>query len=152
MSMHEWNDVMYGVELPKPYPDNDKILAFINNHKDALSGFNSSIEFPKTADDVTQFIDDYDDECGYTGLNVIISDLILIAGQIGGNKCICAAQDEYGNEYVGIYASNVFPWNNVSDEWKSITPESIENSIKPLVEELYGMCPEFDEHVIWNYG
>ena len=63
MSMHEYHDVMYGVELPKSHPDNDKILAFINNHKDALSGFNSGIEFPKTADDVIQFIDYYEDEC-----------------------------------------------------------------------------------------
>lgn len=46
MSHHEWNDVMYGIELPNTYPDKDKLLAFIENHKEVFAWFTDENYFP----------------------------------------------------------------------------------------------------------
>lgn len=145
MSHHEWNDVMYGIELPNTYPDKDKLLAFIENHKEVFAWFTDENYFPVTHNDIDNFIDDYEDDCGNTGIGVLIADVI-------DAKFITSAYDQYGYEYVGIYATSMFPWNDMGYLWNRITPEYIEESIKPIVEELYSECPEFKQHVIWNNG
>lgn len=145
MSHHEWNDVMYGIELPSTTPSNDKILAFIDNHKEVFKWFTNENYYPIDHDSLNNFLDDYEDDCGNTGIGVLIADVI-------GETYIYSTHDQYGCEYVGIYAITLFPWNNMGDKWKSLTPERIKSKVEPVVEELYGECPEFQEYVIWNNG
>lgn len=145
MSWHEWNDVMYGIELPNTTPSNDKVLAFIDNHKEVFKWFTDENYYPIDHDSLDEFLYDYEDDCGNNGIGVLIADVI-------GERYICSAHDQYGYEYIGIYATTLFPWNNRGDHWNSLTPEYIESKIKPVIEELYGECPEFQEHVIWNNG
>lgn len=146
MSHHEWNYTMYGIELPNSNPDNDKILAFIENHKEVFAWFTDENYYP-TNDNIDEFLYDYEDDMGYTGVSVLIAD-------VANNMFIVPANDQYGNEFVGMYATTMFPWHHgaMGGEWKSITPEYIESKVRPIVEELYGTCPDFTEHTIWQNG
>lgn len=146
MSHHEWNDTMYGIELPNNNPSNDKILAFIDNHKEVFAWFTDENYYP-TNDTIDEFLYDYENDCGYNGISVLIADVV-------GNMFINSTCDQYGNEFVGMYAATMFPWqhNRMGEEWKSITPKYIEDCIRPVVEELYGTCPDFKEHTIWQNG
>lgn len=148
MSYHEWNDVMYGIVLPNNItPDTQKILSFIDNHKDVFAWFTEENYYPTDHNSLQNFLDDYENDMGYTGIGVLIEDVV-------NSMFICCAYDQYGDEYIGMYATTMFPWhhNGMGNEWESITPEYIEDCVRPVVEELYGMCPEFMEHVIWNNG
>lgn len=147
MSHHEWNYTMYGIELPSNNPSNEKIFAFVENHKEVFKWFADENYFPETPYDIDDFLYDYEDDCGNNGIGVLIADVV-------GNMFVNAAYDQYGNEFVGMYATTMFPWhhNRMGGEWKSITPEYIEDCIRPVVEELYGMCPDFTEHTIWQNG
>lgn len=146
MSHHEWYYAMYGIELPNTNPSNDKILAFIDNHREVFAWFTDENYYP-TNDTIGEFLFDYEDDCGNTGVSVLIADVI-------GSMFIVPVCDQYGCEYIGMYAAEIFPWqhNRMGDVWKSITPEYIESKVRPVVEELYGTCPEFGEHTIWQNG
>ena len=147
MSHHEWYDVVYGIELPSNNPDNDKILAFIDNHKEVFAWFTDENYYPVDHDSLNEFLYDYEDDMGNTGIGVLIADVV-------GDMFINVANDQYGDEFVGMYATTMFPWhhNGMGGNWKSITPEYIESKVRPVVEELYGVCPDFKEHTIWNNG
>lgn len=146
MSHHEWNDTMYGIELPNDNPSSDKILAFIDNHKEVFAWFTDENYYP-TNDSIDEFLWDYEDDMGNTGIGVLIAD-------VAGNMFIHYAYDQYGNKFIGVYAATIFPWqhSSMSDAWQSITPEYIEGCIRPIVEELYGECPKFKAHTIWQNG
>jgi len=146
MSYHEWNDVVYGIELPNTNPSNDKILAFIDNHKEVFKWFTDENYYP-TNDNIDEFLFDYENDMGNTGIAVLIEDVI-------GSMFIVSAYDYYGSEFIGMYAATMFPWqmNRMGEEWKEITPEYVESKVRPVVEELYGECPEFKEHVVWQQG
>lgn len=147
MSHHEWNDVMYGIRLPQQNPSNEKILAFMDNHRESIYWFRDENYYPVDESNIDEFLFDYEDDMGNTGISVLIAEVI-------GNMFIVNTYDQYGDEYIGMYAATLFPWqsNRMSDMWKSMTPEYIESLVKPVVEELYGTCPKFEEHVIWNNG
>lgn len=147
MSFHEWNDVMYGIEVPTTSIDNEKLFAFVQNHKDAIAEYVDLDTIPTTPDDVYEWLDEYEDNMGNIGIAALIGDVI-------GEMYIETTHDEYGNDYIGMYAASIFPWDSLlgNHAWTSITPEYIEDKIRPVVEELYGECPKFDEHVIWNCG
>ena len=147
MSHHEWNYTMYGIELPNEKPDDDKVLAFIDNQKEVFAWFTDENYYPTDHYSLDEFMYDYEDEMGNTGISVLIADVIC-------NMFIVPAYDQYGNEFIGMYATTMFPWyhNRMGGEWKSITPEYIEDCIRPVVEELYDMCPDFTEHIIWQNG
>lgn len=147
MSFHEWNDVMYGIEFPASPIDNEKLFAFIENHRDVIAEYVGSDNIPTTSDNIDEWVDEYEDGMGYNGISAIVGDVI-------SEHYIETAHDEYGNEYIGMYAANIFPWQkfHLYDEWKYVTPEYIEGKIRPVIEELYGECPKFEEHTIWNCG
>ena len=145
MSCHEWNDVMYGIEVPIANIENDKLFEFINKHIGDIAEYVSAEEIPTNPEDICAWVDCYEDCIGNMGLSALIGDII-------GSRYIDAAHDQYGTDYIGMYAYTIFPWNNFNDEWKSITPEYIEGKIRPVIEELYGECPKFEEHTIWNCG
>lgn len=147
MSHHEWNDVMYGIELPNAFMNEEKLFEFVEEHKNVFSQFVSHGDLPTTPDDVWDFVDEYEDDMGESGIGVLINDVI-------GCRFIHTTHDQYGNTYIGMYAVTMFPWqhNMMGDEWESITPEYIEGKIRPVVEELYGTCPNFGEHTIWING
>lgn len=147
MSFHEWNDVMYGIELPNTFISEDKLLAFVTKYKDVFTQFVDDDVIPTTPDSVYEFVDEYEDDCGYTGIGVLLTDVI-------GCRFITSTHDQYGNSYIGIYAVDMLPWriDQMSELWKSLTPKYIECKIRPVIEELFGECPEFREHTIWNCG
>lgn len=147
MSMHEWYEVVWGVELPGNI-DEDRLVAFVENHRnDLLKCVDASI-FPNVDDksEVIDFAKYYETDDSY-GINAMLADII-------GMKYIGATRDEYGCLYIGIFEWSIFPWNkdSVSSEYMSLTQEEVESAIKPVVEELYGTCPKFCEHTVWNYG
>lgn len=141
MSHHEWYHVMYGIEVPTAPVSDEKLFEFVNKHREHLNVHN----IPTTPDDIYIWVDEYEDCMGNWGIAALINDII-------NTRYIDTTHDQYGSDYIGMYAYTAFPWNNFGDEWKSITPEYIESKIKPVIEELYGECPEFYEHTIWNNG
>lgn len=141
-------DVMYGIEVPPDIPiDNEKLFAFIENHKGAIVECENCDTIPTTPYDVYEWLDEYEDYMGNTGIGALIRDVI-------GEMYIETTHDKYGSDYIGMYAASIFPWNGLLGNyaWTSITPEYIKGKIRPIVEELFGECPEFDEYVIWNCG
>lgn len=145
MSHHEWYHVMYGIEVPATFISDEKLFEFVNKHRDIIAEHVNEHNIPTTLDDIDMWVDEYEDSMGNWGIAALIGDII-------GSRYIDTTHDQYGNDYIGMYAYTVFPWNNCGDEWKSITPEYVESKIRPIIEELYGECPEFMEHTIWNNG
>lgn len=145
MSHHEWYHVMYGIEVPAVPVSNEKLFEFVNKHSKDIAEYVSEDEIPADPEDIYAWVDGYEDSMGNMGISALIGDII--------NSCfIETTHDQYGNDYIGMYAYTVFPWDNCGDEWKSVTPEYIESKIRPVIEELFGECPEFYEHTIWNNG
>lgn len=152
MSMREWNEVIYGVELPNTAPTNESILNFIYNHKDVFSDFFTdeyiyTDESGTNIEDIDAFVNGYEDNFGNFGIEAMIADTI-------DDPMIVATSGDDGFAYIGMFAVRMFPWEKFEgiDMWKSLTPEYIESVIKPIIEELYGTCPEFDAHDVWYFG
>lgn len=141
MSMHQWYDTMYGIQLPYVKIDGDKVLIFIENHKER---FNYD-DLPKTAKEAVEYVYNFEDFNGTCGLAPFIS-------SVADNKYICADSDEYGDSYIGMFADTLFPWDTLSDDWTSVKREDIESEIRSLIEELGIECPEFYVHAIWKFG
>lgn len=90
MSMHEWYEVVWGVELPGNI-DEDRLVAFVENHRnDLLKCVDASI-FPNVDDksEVIDFAKYYETDDSY-GINAMLADII-------GMKYIGATRDEYGD-------------------------------------------------------
>lgn len=141
MSMREWYSTMYGIEFPYVKVDGDKVLAFIENHKERFDGE----DLPKTAEEAVEYAEDFECDEGAYGLAALIS-------FVADNKYIYAESDEDCNNYIGMFANTLFPWDTPSDDWASVKREDVENEIRSLVEELGIECPKFDEHIIWYFG
>lgn len=110
MSMHEWFEDLWGVELPSKAPTADAALAFCEKHWDVLGdryGHDPEVK-PATPKDAFDFLFDYEgeDECGF---GAAIAEVI-------GAPCICASKDVDCIEYVGIWGSRIFPWDEVPDQ------------------------------------
>lgn len=144
MSYHEWNTCMYGIEFPGCV-SGDKVLAFIENHKDAFKNFDY---LPSTEEEADEWADEFCDcEERVYGAAALISHVA---------KCpfIESESDQYGNHYVGMFTASLMPWEieNMGRDWHNVKREDIENEIRSLTEELIGYCPTFDYQVIWNCG
>ena len=133
---------MYGIELPNAKLKGEKAFAFIQNHKKELS---DEDELPATHEEAIEFIDQFFD------CNENEQGAAALIAEVAGSP-IYAASDQYGYQYVGIYALSRFPWDKAPEDWQTMTIEKVENAIRPLVEDLYGACPEFGEQIIWMYG
>lgn len=141
MSMHEWYNIIYGIKFPFVKADGDKILAFIENHKECFYGE----DLPETAEEAVEYAHYFEDDKGWMGLAAFIS-------FVASKKYIHMVEDEYDTVYIGIYADTLFPWDTPNADWASIKREDIENEIRSLVEELGINCPEFKEHIVWQCG
>lgn len=142
MSMHEWYSIMYGIEFPYVKADGNKVLNFIENHKKHFEGEDY---LPKTVEEAAEYAEEFECDEGAYGLAALIS-------FVADNKYIYAEHDDSGNDYIGMFANSLFPWDTPSDDWSNVNREELENEIRSLVEELGIECPEFDEHQVWYFG
>lgn len=141
MSMREWYSIMYGIEFPYVKADGNKVLSFIENHKNHFEGE----DLPETVEEAVYYAENFECDEGAYGLAALIS-------FVADNKYIYAEQDENGDCYIGMFANHFFPWDVPSDDWSNIDRKELENEICSLVEELGIECPEFDEHQVWYFG
>lgn len=142
MSTHEWYHIMYGIEFPYVKADGNKVLGFIENHKEHFEGED---DLPETIEEAVDYAENFENDEGAYGLAALIS-------FAADSKYIYAEHDCEGNDYIGMFANNLFPWDNPSENWSSIKREDLENEIRSLVEELGIECPKFSEHQIWYIG
>ena len=144
MSYHEWNTTMYGIEFPI-CNDGNKVLAFIENHKDS---FKDEDWLPANEREAVEWADDFSD------CDERVYGAVALVSHVAKCPFIESESDQYGSHYVGVFAYTLCPWEfeGLNDKWRNIKREDIENEIRSLTEELIGYCPTFDYQVIWNCG
>ena len=149
MSMHEWNAELYGIKVEHGSPTGERALVFVKNHEATLCEMLElePDELPQTPEEAREWIDEYFDEHeNEQGAHALIADL--------AGKYIDTTTDSNSDMFIGLFAHIDFPWDERDPEWQALTPEDIENSIRPLYEELYGKgtCPKFEGHTAWYFG